>query len=65
MHGLSFDIFTFDLGPIPNVKVKVMHIFTMNVLEMMRDREKIAIAIKYSVHVWIQIGTYTFDRDLF
>ena len=47
MYGLTFGIFTFDLGPI--LKVKVLYISTTNILEMVIDRVKISIAIKLQV----------------
>ena len=45
MYGLSIGVITIDLRPFYILKAKVMHISTMNILEMVRDMEKITIAI--------------------
>ena len=48
--GLSIAIFTFDLAlSILKVKVKVMHIWTVNLSQMVMDRANIAIANKQKV----------------
>ena len=59
MYGISIGVTTFALGL--KFKAKFMHIFKLNVLEMMTDKEKITIAIKYQVMYGFSFGIFTFD----
>ena len=46
-------------------KFKVMHIPTMNIVNMVRDTEKIAIAMKLQVMNGLLFDIYTFDSAIF
>ena len=64
IHGLLTGVFTFDLGHSKG-QVKVVHISTINILEMVTDMEKINIDIKYQVMYVLSIGILTFDLEIF
>ena len=58
-------MFTFDLGPFEKVKVKVMHIATVNVSQTVTNVASIAIAGTQKVASGLSIGIFTFDRGSF
>ena len=47
------------------VKVKVLHISTVNIVLIVTDRENVTITIRYAVVYRLSIGIYVFDLDPF
>ena len=47
------------------VEVKAMHIYTINILEMVTDWVRITNAIKYQVRYGLSIGIFIFQFDQF
>ena len=47
------------------VFIKVMHIFTVNVMDLVSYRVQIKIAIKKLITYGLQIGIFIFDLDVF
>ena len=65
IHGLSTGVFTFYLDHSKGRgQVEVMHISTINILEIVTDIEKINTDIKYQVVYGISIGILKFYLEI-